>query len=761
MAKRKKAAKNKRSKKEKEEEYEEEEGGILTTVSPQTIRGVSGVALVVFALILLLSGLGMAGVAGEKLHNGIYYIVGIGYWVIPALLVGWAWSLFTTSFEERALQPVRTVGAVLFFISLLAIVGVLANAGAAGVLGALLAKPMLLYLDVAATLVLLFGLFVISLLLMFDAELWLSLIRKVTALVKKDEGERAEDEELLDEDAELEEEVDEGDEEADEVPEDEEEELDDEDYELGEEEMEPTPRKKKKASETYALPSDYVTPPLSLLEEDRKKANAGDTKVKANIIRKTLSTFKIPVEMDEVIVGPTVTRYSLKPAAGVKLNKITALQPNLELALAASPIRIEAPIPGKSLVGIEVPNTGKSIVGLQGLLASPEFSEETVPLFITLGKDIAGNVQYANIGKMPHLLVAGTTGSGKSVMIHAIVASLLYRNGPERLKFIMIDPKRVELSLYNDIPHLLTPVITDAKKCILSLKWAAKEMDRRYEVIEEHRLANIDDYHKEIVSPVHKKYEKYSKEELAEENVTLPEPLPHIVVIIDELSDIMQAYPRELESAIVRLAQKSRAVGIHLILSTQRPSANVITGLIKANIPTRIALKVTSVLESRIILDQPGAEKLLGAGDMLYLSADMAKPRRLQSPFLTTKEAKKLVAFLHKHNEGELHDTTVVLGDAVADEGGGIAFDQLEDDDECDDLYEEIREFVVQQGKASTSLIQRRFKVGYGRAARIMDQLEQRSVIAPADGNKPRRVLAAEDGPDGEEDEYDEEAYDR
>jgi S-DNA-T family DNA segregation ATPase FtsK/SpoIIIE len=457
--------------------------------------------------------------------------------------------------------------------------------------------------------------------------------------------------------------------------------------------------------------------------------------------------------MDEIIVGPTVTRYSLKPAEGVRLSKIVALQSNLELALAASPIRIEAPIPGKSLVGIEVPNTGKAIVGLGGLLSSPEFSDDPHPLLTALGKDIAGKAHYGNISKMPHLLVAGTTGSGKSVMIHTLITSLLYRNSPERLRFIMVDPKRVELTLYNNIPHLLTPVITDAKKCILSLKWAAKEMERRYDILQQNRVQDLASYHKEVVNPVLALYQKNTEKGKDTSSVEMPDLLPHIVVIIDELADIMSAYPRELESAIVRLAQMSRAVGIHLILSTQRPSVNVITGLIKANIPTRIALKVASLVDSRTILDQPGAEKLLGAGDMLYLSGDMPKPRRIQSPFLSTSEVRNLVAFLIKHNNytlpagidlGGNENGTAVEETPAQGARSDISFDDLERSDELDPLYDEVRAFVVQEKKISTSLLQRRFKVGYGRAARILDQLEENGVIAGSQdggGNKGREVL--------------------
>jgi S-DNA-T family DNA segregation ATPase FtsK/SpoIIIE len=493
---------------------------------------------------------------------------------------------------------------------------------------------------------------------------------------------------------------------------------------------------------------------------DRNKANAGDTKARANLIRRTLQHFKIPVEMDEITVGPSVTRYALKPAEGVKLSKIVALQSNLELALAASPIRIEAPIPGKSLVGIEVPNASKSTVGLAGLIASPEFSEETTPLFVTLGKDIAGTAHYGNVGKMPHLLVAGTTGSGKSVMIHSLITSLIYRNGPERLKFIMVDPKRVELTLYNEIPHLLTPVITDAKKCILALRWAVKEMERRYNILQQHKVQELGSYHAEVLAPALAHVEQLKNRGKDIEGIEVPEPLAHIVIFIDELADIMTAYPKELEAVIVRLAQMSRAVGIHLVLSTQRPSANVITGLIKANIPSRIALKVSSLLESRIILDTPGAEKLLGQGDMLYLSGDMAKPRRIQSPFLTTAEVKKVVAFLIQNNGSSLGDIDLSSGDQGGSGGSssGTSFSLDEDGgDELDELYEEVREFIMKERRASTSLIQRRFKVGYGRAARIMDQLEQRGVIAGSDGtNRPREVIGAGEAPAGEGAEDDE-----
>lgn len=375
----------------------------------------------------------------------------------------------------------------------------------------------------------------------------------------------------------------------------------------------------------------------------------GDIKANSNIIKRTLRNFGINVEMDEVSIGPSVTRYALKPAQGIKLSKIVGLQNDLSLALAAHPLRIEAPIPGKSLVGIEIPNTTRTLVGLATLFAEKDFRESDKLLTVALGKDISGKAHFVNLAKAPHMLIAGSTGSGKSVTIHALITSLLYKATPDALKFIMIDPKRVELTQYKNIPHLLTPVITDAKKAILALKWAIKEMDRRYDILETATVRDIQSYHKNVVSPI---YDKASKENL--EETELPDPMPYIVIVIDELADIMQSYPRELEAAIVRLAQMSRAIGIHLVLSTQRPSVNVITGLIKANVPTRVALQVASQVDSRTILDMSGAEKLLGAGDMLYLSGEMSKPTRIQSAFISEKELKDVTNFLRNTYKDEI-----------------------------------------------------------------------------------------------------------
>ena len=487
--------------------------------------------------------------------------------------------------------------------------------------------------------------------------------------------------------------------------------------------------------------NEFVPLPLSLLEGDKGKPGVGDIKANANIIKRTLQNFGISVEMDEVSIGPSITRYALKPAEGVKLSRILTLHNDLALALAAHPIRIEAPIPGKSLVGIEIPNSVKTTVGLANLIGDPEFQKSEKPLLVSLGKGISGKSYFANLAKMPHLLIAGATGSGKSVTIHAIITSLLYRNSPEHLKFIMIDPKRVELTLYNKIPHLLTPVVTEAKKSILALKWAAKEMDRRYDILESHSVRDIESYHKNILAPAIK---KMSTEERADAAAAgkIPETLPYIVVIIDELADIMQAYPRELESAIVRLAQMSRAVGIHLILSTQRPSVNVITGLIKANIPARLALQVSSQIDSRTILDASGAEKLLGAGDMLFQSGDMSQPNRIQSAFISETELKNVVKFLVEHNDA-IPEAGIDLSNPAAQEKNSI-FDAVSDDNDMgddDDLYEQAREEIIHAGKASTSYLQRKLRIGYARAARLMDMLEERGVIGAPDGSRPRDVI--------------------
>lgn len=486
--------------------------------------------------------------------------------------------------------------------------------------------------------------------------------------------------------------------------------------------------------------SSYTLPPLSLLGKSTGKPSTGDIKANAHVIQRTLMNFGIAVEMDEISIGPTVTRYAMKPAQGVRLSKIASLQNELALALAAKSIRIEAPIPGRSLVGIEVPNSQKSMIGLGTILGESEFQYSPKPLLVSLGKSVAGISRFADLAKMPHALIAGATGSGKSVAIHNIIMSLLYKNGPDMLRFIMIDPKRVEMTLYKKIPHLLTPVITDPKKAVLALKWAIKEMERRYDLLQKKAVRDIDSYHKTIVGPA---YKGLTIEDMDNDDGSLPEKMPYILVIIDELSDIMSSYPRELEAAIVRLAQMSRAVGIHLLLATQRPSVNVITGLIKANVPSRMALKVASQIDSRTILDTSGAEKLLGQGDMLYRGEGSNEPVRVQCPYVSEEEVKAVVSFIEKHTRFDLDDTLIIPDENLGTDGtGGV---ELADGEHDDPMLDEARAIVIASQKASTSYLQRRLSIGYSRAARIIDLLEERGVIGSANGSKPREVYEQAD----------------
>ncbi len=461
---------------------------------------------------------------------------------------------------------------------------------------------------------------------------------------------------------------------------------------------------------------NYVLPPLSLLKSANDKPTTGDLLANANIIKRTLDSFGIPVEMGEINVGPSVTRYTLKPAEGVKLSRIEALHKDLALALAAHPIRIEAPIPGKSLVGIEVPNKAAALVRLGSLMNYPEF-QKSGSLGFALGRDVSGEPIFSNIDKMPHLLVAGATGSGKSILIHSLLLSLLYKNSPATLRLILIDPKRVELSIYEGLPHLIGPVVVDNKKAVGVFRWAISEMDRRYDLLLAAGSRDIKGYN----------------------SGNPEEQLPYLLIVIDELADLMTSYGREVEGFIVRLAQMARATGIHLILSTQRPSVEVITGLIKANITSRVALQVASQIDSRTILDTSGAEKLLGHGDLLYISSELSKPKRIQGTYVTEEETDKVAKFIKEHNKSEETEAPFSTEKGQATNGENPLFDgYLEEDG--DELYDEAVRVVSEAKKASASLLQRRLKVGYARAARLLDLMEAKGVIGPGDGAKPRDV---------------------
>jgi DNA segregation ATPase FtsK/SpoIIIE, S-DNA-T family len=480
---------------------------------------------------------------------------------------------------------------------------------------------------------------------------------------------------------------------------------------------------------------NWEAPSLELLEKKQSPADAGDVQQNAQTIRDTLAEFNIDVEMEGANIGPKVTQYTLKPPSGVKLTRITALETNIALNLAAQSLRIEAPIPGQRAVGIEVPNRKAADVRLYGILTAKQWKSAVEPLSFAIGKEISGEAVVGELNKMPHLLIAGQTGSGKSVMINTLLTSLLYRNSPSEMKLILVDPKQVEMAPYEDIPHLLTPVITEPEKTISALKWAVNEMERRYKLLAEEKIRDIKSYNQKI--------------QAGNKKLTVPDEngnqqqvdngaMPYIVIVIDELADLMMVAARDVEALVVRLAQKARAVGIHLVLATQRPSVDVITGLIKANIPARIAFTVASQIDSRTILDQAGAEKLLGQGDMLILTPSMSKPKRIQGAWVMDEEVVKITDHLRMQSAPQYNDEIVSQpvqlhgkGSVVMDfDGGGD-----------DDMYKDALRCVVESGKASTSLLQRRLRIGYARAARIIEQMEEQGVIGAADGSRPREVL--------------------
>ena len=496
--------------------------------------------------------------------------------------------------------------------------------------------------------------------------------------------------------------------------------------------------KPEKVNEEQALVAtrdpNWEAPSLELLEKNESGADAGDTRQNAQIIHDTLSEFNIEAAMGDINVGPKVTQYTLRPPSGVKLTRITALETNIALNLAAQSLRIEAPIPGQKAVGIEVPNRKAAEVRLRSTLSSKQWASARDPLSFGIGKDISGQVVVGELGKMPHLLIAGQTGSGKSVMINTLLCSLLYRNSPSDMKLILVDPKQVEMAPYADIPHLLTPVINEPEKTISALKWAVNEMERRYKLLAGEKIRNIKEYNKRLQS-------RAKKIAIADENGNVQEhedgSMPYIVIVIDEMSDLMMMAKKDVETLIVRLAQKSRAVGIHLVLATQRPSVNVITGLIKANVPARIAFTVASQVDSITILDQSGAEKLLGQGDMLFYVTSMSKPRRIQGAWVTDDEVNKITDHLRMQMAPQYNDE-VVAQPVQLDGKGGVVMDLSEGGD---DKFKDAVRVVVERRKASTSMLQTRLGIGYQRAARIIEEMEERGIIGPQNGSKPRDVL--------------------
>jgi len=677
-------------------------------IHPETKRGVAAVILFTLVIIFILSFQEAGGALGEYLLKGSKFVFGSCLWLIPLMFL--AAGIIILRDIHRNVYLSTLLGLIIFILSFLALVHILFPNGElkAGWLGYLVSWPFLKVLGFWVTLVIFASALLISVLISFNIP-----------LRKMPEGEEMPAEKISQEIKGI------G------VPEKKMARFVRgifkkprfETKELGEEPFYAPSKVGATEDEEELIPTvpigikDYTFPPLELLEADKGCPSSGDIKTNLAIIQKTLENFGIPVEMGEVNVGPTVTQYTLRPASGVKLAKITALHRDLSLALAAHPIRIEAPIPGRSLVGIEIPNRTKTLVRLRDLLSSYDYKKDGHNLNMVLGRDVSGNPVWANLVKMPHLLIAGATGSGKSICIHSLIISLLYQKSPWELKFILIDPKRVELPFYNGIPHLLTPVVVDLNKVINAFKWAIKEMEERYKKLAEVGAKDLASYNEKIARS-------------SPQDIT-----PYIVIVIDELADIMAAYGREVEWAIVRLAQMSRAVGLHLVVSTQRPSVEVITGLIKANITSRIALQVASQVDSRTILDMMGAERLLGNGDMLFLAGDVGKPKRIQGAYASEKEIRNVVKFLRKE-AGEIEyeeEITAVPEEQLGFEGPSLSLE--------DPLLEEAKELIIRTGKASASYLQRRFRIGYARAASLLDALEQQGIIGPADGAKPREIL--------------------
>lgn len=682
-------------------------------LNSETKKSILAVVFLGAAAVLILASFNNAGPLGNFLYKIFEKLFGWGYYLLP--LIFFILSGFFFASKDQKINSITFLGAVIFVLSGLGLIDILSprNSGFVGGIVGAVEIPF----GYAASIIIIAVVIIASLLTTFNFPVRLDTFRK------KDTDENKEDEEqILATVASAN---------GQQKSEPEKQKVKDEtkEFETKEFEQKSFPKSASLKTEHSKLKAKgYIAPPLDLLKSSVEKPTSGDLRTNVNIIKRTLESFGIPVEMGEINIGPKITRYTLKPAEGVKLSRIIALNQDLSMALAAHSIRIEAPIPGKSLVGIEVPNKASAVVRLGNLMSYPDFSGFG-PLGFVLGRDVNGEPIFSDIAKLPHLLIAGTTGSGKSIMIHSLLTSLLYQNSPETLRLILIDPKRVELSLYSGLPHLVSPVITEPKKALEVFKWTINEMERRYEIFVKSGSRDIQSYNKKNTE----------------------EPLPRILIVVDELADLMFSYGREIESSVVRLAQMARATGIHLVLSTQRPSVEVVTGLIKANISARIALQLPSQVDSRTILDSAGAEKLLGGGDMLYISSESSKPKRIQGAYISEEEVKKVTEFIRENNKDfwfkEDAPNFSENGGNGNEPMGAISMESLDkfSFDEEDDLYEDAVKTVKQAKKASASLLQRRLKVGYARAARLLDIMEVKGIIGPGDGAKPRDVYLNDD----------------
>jgi len=707
-----------------------------------TRRHIGGIVQVTAGILLLLVLQQKAGLVGDSLSRVLTFFFGSYGLIFPFFLIASGilhWFAAGNYFEMK-----RSVGLVLCVLAFLGIMHMQApledlaprRDELAGALGFMVALPFVLFMTKTAGYTILGAVFLIGVFISFEPD-FAAIVQKLASLLpfgKKKKSKRLR-RRVRDEEGE-----DEWDDEEEE--EEEEEEYDDEDEEEAElniirpvfaKNMKDKKSKKnikEKVKETLKMEDtrfeEWTFPEFDLLDSDHSELAVNDEELKqqARLIEEKLEEFEVEVTVRDARPGPTVTQFTLQPAEGVKLSRIGNLKDDLSLALAAPSLRIEAPIPGKALVGIEMPNSKRTLVHLKEILESPEFAQSTSQLTLPLGRDVSGDAIVADLSEMPHLLIAGATGSGKSVCMNTFLAALLFQNAPHELKLILIDPKRVELMPFDGIPHLLTPVITESEKALQALRWCVAEMGRRLHRFSEAGVRNLAEY---------------NTKQMEEENV-----LPRVVLVVDELADLMmRQYRRDTETMVARIAQMARATGMHLIIATQRPSVDVITGLIKANIPTRIAFRTVSAVDSRTIIDSIGAEDLLGKGDSLYMTATTPKPIRIQGIFISTKEVERIINAVKIAGGGKI---TQQIGDSSDDEEEEVVVKPYEDidleadDNGGDDLFFDAVDVVRAAGKASASLLQRQLKVGYARAARLLDTMEERGLVGPAEGAKPRKV---------------------
>ncbi len=697
------------SKKNKKKQIEKLDKDLATgfSISPDTKGAIITIVISLLAFLCILSLFNLAGPFGRALNYGLGFLFGWANWLFIIILLLVAYFLWRS--QQHNLKFSTYLGLFFFICSSSALLNFLVSdytfsditkAGTGGgALGFGVGYIFTSFLGFWGSLAVLIALLIIGIFISLNTSFKdISTRAKSLGLLKekiipsKPEEDEEEEEFVPDEILNLE---------KDSVKQSEEPIEVEKEGELGMGSVEVSHRPRKK-----------IVIPMDLLTRSNTKPESGDIDANKQKIKKTFENFGIEVSMGEVNVGPTVTQYTLSPAEGVRLAQVLTLQNDLALALAAHPIRMEAPIPGKSLVGIEVPNQSISVVKLRDVLESSAYTRRKSNLSIVLGKDVAGTPIMANLASMPHLLIAGSTGSGKSVSINTIIMSLMYQNSPDDLRFILIDPKRVELSIYNDIVYLESPVITETDKIINALRFVVNEMHERYKLLQAANKKNIESYNKAVIV----------------------NRLPYYVVIVDEFAALMSLASKEVEAAVVSLAQLGRAAGIHLILATQRPSVDVITGLIKANITSRIAFAVASAMDSRTILDSSGADKLLGKGDMLFMTSDSSKLKRIQGAYVSDEEISDVVAFLKEQGEPQYNPKVTEHQGGVTSIGGGY-------NNQDDSLTQEAKEAVIRAGKASATLLQRRLRVGYARAARLLDILEEMGVVGPADGSKARDVL--------------------